>query len=343
MPVFSENCVKKIGDLEDKIVAFSVMRNEMLRVEAWIAHYRSIGITQFYVIDNGSTDGTYEFLSGQPDVITTRTQASFQRSNFGVEWLNRFCQIIGPNKWALYADADELMVYEGWPKSPIADMVDKAEALECNAVIGFLLDMYPDGPLDSCRTEIGKNPFSAAPCFDSDYEFKFLPTCSMISVIGGPRVRLLSSMEREASVTWFDLFVRRQTAHLMHLAPAFIVPTILSYLPKWMPELKKTPLTQGGADFRYGNNHGGSGARYYKQNVVVCHFKFLHDFYDRVRAEVNRKEHYLNAAEYIMYSNLIKKHGSLDLRYFGTQRFISSEQLVSLGLIREMAWNRVEM
>jgi hypothetical protein len=54
-----------------------------------------------------------------------------------------------------------------------------------------------------------------------------------------------------------------------------------------------------------------------------------------------RKEHFLSGAEYVMYADLIKKHGCLDLRYSGTQRFVSSEQLVNLGLIREMAWTRM--
>jgi hypothetical protein len=56
---------------------------------------------------------------------------------------------------------------------------------------------------------------------------------------------------------------------------------------------------------------------------------------------VLRKEHFLSGAEYVMYADLIKKHGCLDLRYSGTQRFVSSEQLVNLGLIREMAWTRM--
>ena len=81
---------------------------------------------------------------------------------------------------------------------------------------------------------------------------------------------------------------------------------------------------------------------YHKQNVVFCQFKFLYDFDRPVRAEVARKEHYRHGAEYIMYADLINKHGSLDFRYAGTQKFVSSEQLVSLGLIREMAWTRLE-
>jgi glycosyltransferase involved in cell wall biosynthesis len=144
MTMFSEKIINIITGFKDKIVTFSVMRNERLRVEPWIAHYRNIGIHQFFVIDNGSDDGTYEFLSSQPDVVVERTQDSYQKSNFGINWLNRFRQIIGPDKWVLFADADELLVYEGWPHLPVIEIIRKAEAEGSNAVLGFLLDMYPD-------------------------------------------------------------------------------------------------------------------------------------------------------------------------------------------------------
>jgi hypothetical protein len=74
----------------------------------------------------------------------------------------------------------------------------------------------------------------------------------------------------------------------------------------------------------------------------MCHFKFLHDFYERVMQEVERKQHYLNAAEYILYADLFRKTGRIDLGYSGTRRFKNAEQLVELGLIREAEWMRAE-
>ena len=244
MTMFSEKIINIITGFKDKIVTFSVMRNERLRVEPWIAHYRNIGIQQFFVIDNGSDDGTYEFLSSQPDVVVERTQDSYQKSNFGINWLNRFRQIIGPDKWVLFADADELLVYEGWPHLPVIEIIRKAEAEGSNAVLGFLLDMYPDGPLDSCPSKIDDNLFLVAPCFDSDYTFKFLPGNTGVSIIGGPRVRFLSTMEREKTVSRLDLFIRAQTIRIANWSPAVLVPTIVRYLPRWMPEIFKTPLAK---------------------------------------------------------------------------------------------------
>jgi hypothetical protein len=347
MTLLSVDVTKRIQQVSDKIFVFSVMRNERIRVESWIRHYSSIGIRHFYIIDNGSTDGTYEFLSNQPGVICEVSYDSYQGSNYGLDWLNKFRSIVGPDKWVLFADADELIVYEGWPDRPILELIDKSEAFACDAVHGFMLDMYPDGPFDLAPAKISKDLFSMAPCFDSDYQFMFLPqkpwahkSNDIVSVIGGPRVRLLSNMKRECRVSWFDLFIRGQIDRILPWVPDILVPTVVRCFPRSMPALQKIPLTKGGSEFQYINAHRVNGGKYYKQNVILCHFKFLYDFASRVGTEVARKEHYRRGAEYIMYNDLIKKHGSLDFRYSGTQRFVSSEQLMKLGLIREMSFSK---
>jgi glycosyltransferase involved in cell wall biosynthesis len=264
MTIFSTAAVEKIKSFDDKTFAFGVMRNERLRVEAWIDHYRAMGIRRLFVVDNGSDDGTYEYLLAQPDVVTERTQQSFRDSNYGIDWLNEFRQIAGPEKWILFADADELMIYEGWPEVPVTEFTERVEGSGSNAVFGFMLDMYPDGPLDSCASAWSGNLFAAAPCFDSDYVFEFSWTpaaINYISVIGGPRVRLLSTIERETSLTRIDIVLRLLTARVAGLAPAVLTPAIVRYLPRWRQELMKTPLARGGMDFHYLGNHFGTGAR----------------------------------------------------------------------------------
>jgi len=347
MASFSNETMGLIQNASSKILMFAVLRNERLRLEAWIDHYRKMGIRHFFIVDNGSTDGSYEFLVKQPDVVIERTQESFQSAHYGVRWLNEFREIAGEDHWIQFADADELIVYEGWPARPIGELVDRAQARGCDAIYGFMLDMYPEGPIGSCPSEDIENLFSIAPCFDSDYEFKFLPKKPwertrnrVISVIGGPRVRLLSSMERESSISWFDLFIRGQIDRVLPFVPANLVPTVVGALPKSMPALTKVPLTKGGSSLKYINNHQVSDAKFYEQNVVLCHFKFLNDFFHRAKDEAVRGEHYRRGAEYILYDNLCRTAGlSLDCRYAGTRRFKSSEQLVRLGLIRVMSFS----
>ena len=57
-----------------EIRVFSRCRNEALRLPAFLEH-RRLGVDGFFIIDNDSTDGTTDYLAGQPDVRAFRTAA----------------------------------------------------------------------------------------------------------------------------------------------------------------------------------------------------------------------------------------------------------------------------
>ena len=51
-----------------EIRAFLTVRNEALRLPSTLRHCRELGVHRFFVVDNGSTDGTLELLAGEADV-----------------------------------------------------------------------------------------------------------------------------------------------------------------------------------------------------------------------------------------------------------------------------------
>ena len=64
------------------ILAASTMRNEMLRLPHFLDHHRKLGINHFLIVDNGSEDGTRDYLAGQPDVSLWSTDHSYRLSRF---------------------------------------------------------------------------------------------------------------------------------------------------------------------------------------------------------------------------------------------------------------------
>jgi hypothetical protein len=56
---------RTITDCLGEIRAFMTVRNEILRLPQTLAHYRKIGVARFFIVDNGSTDGTREILAAQ--------------------------------------------------------------------------------------------------------------------------------------------------------------------------------------------------------------------------------------------------------------------------------------
>jgi Glycosyl transferase family 2 len=340
-PMLPQSFITAVGDLAQNLVVFSVVRNERVRIHAWLRHYRNMGVTAFAVIDNGSTDGTYEFLQEQPDVAVSRIETSYAASNFGVAWLNEFHRRV-PSIWVVFADADELLVYRGWPDRPLVELVDEAASENCNSFFGVMIDMYPDGPLEDAVVSDNDNLFDVAPCFDRDYRFRIRPLApweapsTKLELIGGPRVRMLSSLEREVASTWLTGLIRGQIDRVIPVAPARLLPWVVRVMPKSVPCLFKAPLVRSGPDVSYTSAHYTRGTRPFRENVVLCHFKFLADFAAQVRAQAARGEHYRRGAEYIMYADAISQKDRLELAYEGTQWFRTVDQFVELGLIRNV-------
>src|SRR5215471_18629433 len=71
-----------------EIRAFIVARNELLRLPQTLDHSRRLGVARFFVVDNGSTDGSKQFLLAQSDCHVFVTHGSHLESGYGVEWQN---------------------------------------------------------------------------------------------------------------------------------------------------------------------------------------------------------------------------------------------------------------
>ena len=83
---------------------------------------------------------------------------------------------------------------------------------------------------------------------------------------------------------------------------------------------------------------------YPKSQGYFCSFKFLQDFFERVKNEVDRKEHWSGAGEYVRYLAKLRNNPSLSLYYADSVAYETSDQLVRLGLLREdQGWQRIRV
>ena len=95
----------------DAIILFSVMKNEARRLPYFLSYYRKLGVDHFIFVDNNSTDEFAHYVSGQKDISTFYTSASYKNSHFGVHWLNYLLSRYGSGHWCLTCDPDEFLVY----------------------------------------------------------------------------------------------------------------------------------------------------------------------------------------------------------------------------------------
>ena len=84
---------RELSSLQDRtssikksdILVFSTLRNERVRLPFFLRYYRDLGVAHFLMVDNGSDDGSREYLEEQRDVSLWSTTASYKRARFGAD------------------------------------------------------------------------------------------------------------------------------------------------------------------------------------------------------------------------------------------------------------------
>jgi hypothetical protein len=315
---------------------FSKCRNEGLRLPAFLRHYRALGVQRFFLADNGSTDGSVEYLRQQPDVHLFGTDGSFRAARGGTDWLNALLGRFGVGQWCVTVDVDELLVFPGSESAGLGRLVSHLDSHGHEALACQLLDLYPGGSLKDCAYRPGDDLVAAAPFFDEGPYYRFAHgQCPGFLAYGGVRERVFFPESRARD--W------RRNAHvtLFHrLLPALPLlresTRIQAHKPVFPPCLTKVPLVRWDRDSRYLNvNHFVSDRRVAPETGVLLHFKFLQDFHARAKVEVARAEYYDGAVEFRRYAEKLRADPQATLHYGGSVRFESSAQLVRLGLMHD--------
>lgn len=307
------NVVDRTGQIRpNDILLFSTQRNENVRLPYFIDYYRTMGVTHFLIVDNGSTDGSVDFLADQPDVSLWQTSASYKKSRFGVDWLNWLQSKYGHGHWCLVVDPDEFLVYPFCDTRPLRALTDWLDASSIRSFSAMLLDMYPKGRLDDQPYRAGQDPIQIASWFDSgNYTLKRNFEYGNLWIQGGPRRRVFFADEPERApalnkiplVKWDRKFVYVSSTHML--------------LPR-------------GLNLVY-DEWGGE-----KASGILLHAKFLDTFNTKAREELERKQHYAASIEYRAYAERMKDDPELWCTW--SEKYINWRQLEILGLMSKGNW-----
>lgn len=232
------------GDKNVPIVALCV-KNDVRRVRMLVEHYRELGVTKFAIMDNGSDDGTFEWLSDQPDVDLYRCGAQYQ-TNVKEGWINRLISYYGFGRWYIVTDSDELAVYPGMEEMPLPELTARLENAGVKRVKAITLDTYSDKPLFEESADI-KNDFR---WIDSDSYQEKTANAGIYKIkrfIGGPRLRLMNSgvpLEKYPLVYWEQGTVSDDAHHqfphdLINNAPCFMGVLHYKFIAADIEEYKK--------------------------------------------------------------------------------------------------------
>ena len=192
---------RPISDNRQEIRAFMLVWNDSLRLESALTHYRQLGVSRFFVVDSGSTDGTLDILATAPDVY-----AFSAAGDDGMGSINALLDTYGSGHWALTVDADELFIYPHYEQLELPLFCRYLDYVGAQAVPCVSLDMYAASPISDAVHIPGMPLLNTCGYFDgSPYRLDETDVCPFFEIRGGLRERALNQspvLSRVPLVKW---------------------------------------------------------------------------------------------------------------------------------------------
>ncbi len=289
------------------ILAFVTLRNEMSRLPFFLDYYRKLGVSHFLIVDNGSDDGSSEFLKNQSDVSLWSSNYSYKLSRFGMDWLTCLQYKYGAGHWCLTVDADEIFVYPDVETKDLTALTGWLDMQQIPSFGAIMLDMYPKGPVQDQTHDPQSDPMDTLNWFDAYGYFAQRKTdTGALWVQGGVRARSFfnadlrraPTLNKTPLVKWDRSYVYMTSTHSM-------LPSKLNQVY----DTKETTATTG----------------------VLLHTKFLPSIVQKSAEEKLRKEHFENSDLYEKYYDSLIENP--DLWSKSSCKYKGPEQLEQLGLM----------
>lgn len=291
-------------DKTDPII-ISVVRNELERMKIFFQHYRTLGVKQFVILDNGSDDGTLEYLSQQENTRVYRVLDSFQTQK-KESWIEKLLAMTGFDRWYMVIDSDELLDYVGSEEHSVTEFIRKCEQKGLKRVLGFMLDMYSKDPLFSNNKSEG-GLIDGLKYFDKNgYILNIAgePGAKKLldEIYGGPRHRMFG----------MDMTLSKQAIFFYEKESLYRSCHYMYPLKKW----GEVPCL-----------------------FVLRHYKFLPDDRKEFERRVLAKNFYNGSVEYRKIMEQISENNELGLYCDDSKEYENSNSLKELKYLDEIDWN----
>lgn len=280
-------------------IVISVMRNERARIGDFLHHYRLLGVRHFAIIDNGSNDGTRDYLAAEPDVRLFAADGGFDwRRKHG--WIMHLVERLGRERWYLLCDADEHCVFAGSERAPLSSLVAHLEGQGRRRARGALVDMYREGPMAAWSRPPDVPLRTHYPLFDAG-TYREHRNALLTSRSGGPRQRVMGHLD-----------------------------------PEFRPELTKYPLFRLGAEDVAYNPHVVWPAAAEADDpclIGILHYKFDTDLFERLNDAVASRQYWNASAEYRVYLEALRANPELGFLSGASRRYETPDDLLKFGVI----------
>jgi Glycosyl transferase family 2 len=319
------------------VTAYAIVKNEMFYMASFLDHHRRIGVQQFLIVDDRSSDGTREYLASQPDCVVLESDLSFgdpveipgaagpRRTRAGIAFKSWLPQRFLRDQYALYLDADEYFVLPGGYDT-LGGLFEDLARHDIAAVCAPMVDFYPGTitDMDTPRTL----PTAAAMLGAHAY-FDAVPLLGWKAGQDEP-VRL----NENASTRLFRKHRIKTVPERMQRAPR--------WLNRWLPyaypttNVLKTPIVRWRDGAAYVNSHWANVAPTRKVMVGVAHLKFTYDLSRRTAYALESKVYVRGSRKYQWYEELLDAMRRGDRSFLGprSRRYTGPDDFAAAGLTR---------
>jgi Glycosyl transferase family 2 len=277
----------------------SVMRNAEQWIGQFFDHHRALGVRDFIIADNGSTDSTLAFLRAQQDVTLIETRVPYHAyENPLKRYLVRH---FGEDRWCLFVDADELFDWPLRKGRTIEMLTGYLDSTGATAVVCQMVDMFTPHGLE-------RWPRAARPA----------DVCSHYD---------LSDVRRARYPFW-----RTNGPHVPGVAMHW--GGIRARLFGSANGLTKVSLFKGGHRLKpFDQWHHVRHARIADVTCALYHYPFIPCFADKVReAEESWRFGHVANDEYRAYAEALQR-GQPDFRTPGATRASGTDALLDEGFL----------
>lgn len=294
----------------------AIVRDELWFMPAFLGHYRELGIAHFVFCDDGSSDGTREFLMGQNDCTVVGTAHGFQEMmadgrpfHYVVRTAlaDRFC----PGEWYLHVDADEFLYLPARFVS-LSELVDHLEERGELCAAAAMVDLYPAtlarrnvdperGPGDRRGLWFDRTPGFARNPYDGAFEAR----------MGGIRARLVT------------MLAERHPALMDDLYPRGIV----------IAKLWKVPLRKSAPYIQQTDSHALTVSPPEDIQLGLAHYRFYPGLDAKVADATSRLNHWNASQEYKFLSAAIRHLEEVELVGDESVAFDGESSLEAAGLM----------
>lgn len=320
-----------------KLTLFSIMRNEMGFLPAFLAHYRAVGFEQFLIFDDGSDDGSGAYLEAQPDVVVVRANWSFghpirYRDPDGAVYDERFgtfLKIALPHlffdrAYVAYVDADEfLFLPPGVPS--IAEVVERLAQEGAPSAISTVVEFFPEdvAGLSGALPQSFDALLATYPYFQAE---------PLVHLRPGDQPELLGKSKTARLFKAFGVEpkVERKGLQRLYMSSKAKKAQQFQKSPR-----HKTPLVLRSAESRLTGSHYANLPPSETVLLTIAHFVFTAQFADKIARASAWGAHANGAAKYRYYAELLGRMQAEGGSFLdeNSVRYEDAQQLIDHGLM----------